>query len=61
MGQGGETLISTNPRACVCEVPGAAEGCGAPLNSLMRASSFLLREGWGAGVLARQEEKPGAG
>ena len=53
--------MSTNPRACVCEVPGAAEGCGAPLNSLMRASSFLLREGWGAGVLASQEEKPGAG
>lgn len=32
VGEGGETLISTNPRAFVCEVPGAAEGCGASLN-----------------------------
>lgn len=61
VGEGGETLISTNPGAFVCGVLGAAEGCGAPRNSLMRASSFLPREGRGGRVPVGEAEEPGAG
>lgn len=63
-GRAGETLISTNPGARVCGVQGAAEGCGAPLNELMRERVLglpvrgaerrswrarLRRQGWASG------------
>lgn len=61
-GRVGETLISTNPGARVCGVQGAAEGCGATLNELMRASSQPALEGSGARVpAAGKTEALGAG
>lgn len=60
-GRAGETLISTNPGARVCGVQGAAEGCGALLNELMRESSRVACEGRGVRVLAGTAEAPGVG
>lgn len=54
-------MISTNPGARVCGVQGTAEGCGAPLNELMRVSFRVAREGRGARVLAGAAEAPGVG